>query len=88
MLDRHLVEVIIVHKFGHTDIHYIQYIDIYYILLMYVYCKSVHTGSIPVPASIKINCLDDYFPQKNLIHSRYTVFYVCSSRITVLNTAI
>ena len=43
---------------------------------MYAYCKSVYTGSIPVPASIKINCLDDYFPQKyaeNLIHHSYTL---------------
>ena len=37
MLDRHLVEVIIVHKFVHTDIHYIQYIDIYYILYIIYY---------------------------------------------------
>ena len=43
---------------------------------MYAYCKSVYTGSIPVPASIKINCLDDYFPKKyaeNLIHHSYTL---------------
>ena len=44
--------------------------------LMLAYCKSVYTGSIPVPASIKINCLDDYFPQKyakNLMHHSYTL---------------
>ena len=43
---------------------------------MLAYCKSVYTGSIPVPASNKINDLDCYLPQKypkNLIHNSYTV---------------
>jgi len=40
--------------------------------MMLAYCKSVYTGSIPVPASIKINKLADWSFQKctkNLIHN-------------------
>lgn len=42
---------------------------------MFIINNITYIKAIPVPASIIINCLDDYFPQKyakNLIHHSYT----------------
>ena len=54
-------KITFVHKLVHIDFHCMQHIDIYVILLMHVYCKSVYTGSIPVPASNKIKHLAAFF---------------------------
>ena len=46
---------------------------------MLAYCKSVYTGSIPVPASNKINDLNENTPQK-LIYSLETVLHLFHSQ--------
>ncbi|MDB2334937.1 hypothetical protein N9V54_04010, partial [Planktomarina temperata] len=54
-------------RFTHLDKHHTIFEVNIFITITYTlksHCKSVYTGSNPVPASIKINCLDDYFPQK------------------------